>query len=69
MVLTRQANEEIVFPQLGIKVKLVKMTGDKVRIGVEAPRDIIVLRGELMTEEIGRQFQEAQNKKLEHVRS
>ena len=44
---SRGANEEIHFPKLGISVKVVRVDGKRVRLGIEAPRDIEILRGEL----------------------
>jgi carbon storage regulator CsrA len=48
LVLSRGASEEIHFPKLGISVKVVRVEGKRVRLGIDAPRDIEVLRGELM---------------------
>src|SRR6056297_1683184 len=47
LVLSRRENQRIVFPSLDISVDVVRVAGRVVRIGVEAPRDIRVLRGEL----------------------
>lgn len=47
LVLSRGANEEIHFPKLGISVKVVRIDGKRVRLGIDAPREIEVLRGEL----------------------
>lgn len=47
LVLARGANEEIHFPKLGISVKVVRVDGKRVRLGIDAPRDIEILRGEL----------------------
>jgi carbon storage regulator len=46
LVLSRRATERI---KLGdsIVVTVVKVAGDRVRLGIEAPADILVLRGEL----------------------
>lgn len=46
LVLSRRENECI---KLGdsIVVTVVRVSGDKVRLGVEAPADVVVLRGEL----------------------
>lgn len=46
LVLSRRESERI---KLGdsIVVTVVKVSGDRVRIGIEAPNDILVLRGEL----------------------
>ena len=46
LVLSRKESERI---RVGdsIVVTIVRVSGDKVRIGIEAPRDVIVLRDEL----------------------
>ncbi len=46
LVLSRRESERI---RLGdsIVVTVVKVAGDRVRLGIEAPSDILVLRGEL----------------------
>ena len=46
LVLSRRESERI---KLGdsIVVTVVKVAGDRVRLGIEAPADILVLRGEL----------------------
>ena len=46
LVLSRKESQRI---RLGdsIVITVVRVTGDKVRIGIEAPRDMVVLRDEL----------------------
>lgn len=46
LVLSRKENERI---RLGdsIVVTVVRLSGDKVRLGIEAPPDVVVLRDEL----------------------
>jgi carbon storage regulator len=46
LVLSRRETERI---KLGdsIVVTVVKVAGDRVRLGIEAPMDVLVLRGEL----------------------
>ena len=46
LVLTRKIGEEILIGD-DIKITLVRVKGNGVRIGIEAPRDVAVLRGEL----------------------
>lgn len=48
LVLSRKESQRI---RLGdsIVVTIVKISGDKVRVGIEAPADVLVLRDELET--------------------
>jgi carbon storage regulator len=52
LVLSRKERERI---RLGdsIVVTIVRVSGDKVRIGIEAPPDVLVLRDELESREGG----------------
>lgn len=47
LVLSRKEQESIVFPKLGIRVQVTRLKGKAVSLGVEAPDDVRVLRGEL----------------------
>lgn len=47
LVLSRRAEETLVFPNLGIKLSVLKVTGKVVKLGVEAPPEVKVLRSEL----------------------
>lgn len=47
LVLSRRANEEIVFPSLDITVSITHCTSKSVRLGIDAPRHIRIVRGEL----------------------
>lgn len=46
LVLTRKINEEL---KIGpdVTVRVVKVAGNTVRLGISAPKDTIILRGEL----------------------
>lgn len=46
LVLSRKTQETIVFPQLGITITIVGAEG-RVKVGIEAPREVQILRGEL----------------------
>ena len=46
LVLSRKENESIVI-EGHIKVTVVEIRGDKIRLGIEAPRDVAVWREEL----------------------
>jgi carbon storage regulator len=46
LVLTRKRNESILIDG-GIKLTVVELRGDKVRIGIDAPRDVTIHRQEV----------------------
>ena len=46
LVLSRQSNETIIIGD-NIRVTIVEVRGDKVRIGIDAPRDVTVHRQEI----------------------
>ncbi len=52
LVLSRKQSQRI---RLGdsIVITVVRVAGDKVRLGIEAPRDMLVLRDELEAHELG----------------
>ena len=47
LVLSRRPSEKILFPGVGISVEIVQTKGNTVRVGIEAPEDVRILRGEL----------------------
>jgi carbon storage regulator CsrA len=49
LVLSRRVNEKIVLPGLGITVQVVSIKGNAIRLGIEAPPDVKVLREELVS--------------------
>ena len=55
LVLSRKAKETIVFPELRISLKVVRVKGNVVQLGIEAPDSVRILRGEL--EAIVNEFQ------------
>src|SRR4051812_30660871 len=48
LVLSRRPGQEIVFPALGIKLRLVKTEGSTARLAIEAPRWLGAFRAELL---------------------
>ncbi|MCA9101409.1 MAG: response regulator [Pirellulales bacterium] len=50
LVLSRGKNDKVVFPSLGISVEIVRISGSKVRLGIDAPSEVPVLRHEIATE-------------------
>lgn len=49
LVLTRRPGESIVIGD-NITLTVVEVQGDRVKIGIAAPKDVTVLRGELLEE-------------------
>ena len=47
LVLSRKEGDEILLPELDIVVRVLKVRGKAVSIGIEAPRGIRILRSEL----------------------
>jgi carbon storage regulator CsrA len=47
LVLSRRSDEKIVFPGLGITVKILQIKGHQVKIGIDAPPAVVILRQEL----------------------
>jgi carbon storage regulator len=48
LVLSRKAGDGIVLPGLGITVRVLSTKGNTVRIGIEAPDDVQIVREELL---------------------
>ncbi len=48
LVLTRRPHEKIVLPGLQVTITVVAVKGGAVRIGIEAPPEVQVLREELL---------------------
>jgi len=49
LVLSRRTNDTIVLPELNVSIEILQVKGKNVRVGVDAPVEIRVLRGELAT--------------------
>jgi len=50
LVLRRKAGEAIVLNQV-IKIRVLGVEGDRVKLGIDAPPDVIVVREELILED------------------
>ena len=48
LILTRKSDEEIIINS-NIKIKVISITDGQVKIGIDAPKEIEILRGELYT--------------------
>jgi carbon storage regulator CsrA len=47
LILSRKPDESILFPNLGIRLEILQVNGKTVKVGIDAPREIGILRGEL----------------------
>jgi CheY-like chemotaxis protein/sRNA-binding carbon storage regulator CsrA len=54
---------------LGIAVEILRVSGNTVRVGVEAPQDVRVLRGELMDEKVEAELRESERKQRHAFRN
>jgi len=48
LVLSRRCRETIVLPGDGVTIRVLEIRSNRVRLGIEAPSGISVLRGELL---------------------
>lgn len=48
LVLSRKETEKLVFPTLGITIEVLRVRGNKTRLGIDAPAEVPVLRQELV---------------------
>lgn len=62
LVLSRGPEDKIVFPNLGITVEILRVDGHRVRVGVDAPKNIRILRHELVDTLNGELQSEAERK-------
>lgn len=51
LVITRRSTDKISFPQLGITVHFIRVQGSSAKVGVDAPRDIVIVRDEVADDE------------------
>lgn len=47
LILTRRTKEQISFPELGITVQFLRIRSGQARVGVDAPADVRIIRGEI----------------------
>lgn len=50
LVLTRKENQRVIFPNLGVAIKVLRISSNAVRVGIDAPKEIRVLRDEVPDE-------------------
>lgn len=63
LVLTRKHDEKVVLPELEIEICVLKIRGGSVAIGINAPRKIKILRGELHNEEYCMEYNESDHRR------
>ncbi len=49
LVLSRRPGQKVVFPSLGVAIEVLRSRGSVMRLGIEAPDDVPVLRDEVLT--------------------
>jgi carbon storage regulator CsrA len=47
LVLSRRKNQKVLFPSLGISIQVVRANPKNIQLGIEAPKEIRVIRAEL----------------------
>jgi carbon storage regulator CsrA len=58
LILSRKLNERVVFPAFRTAIQVIATKGNTVRLGIEAPRDVEVLREELCSADNWRTLEE-----------
>jgi len=51
LVLSRRSQEKVILPGLDIVLQVVSIKGNVVRLGIEAPPDVKIIRAELLQDE------------------
>ena len=73
LVLSRAAGEKLVFPSIGATVQVLRIKGKAVRLGIDAPSEVPVIRHELLEDaqqicaEYAQRNGSPQDKKLRHA--
>jgi carbon storage regulator CsrA len=63
LVLSRKKEQEIRLPEIDVTFQVLEIRGNTVRIGVRAPRDVKVMRGELLTQQHKLEFDFAERER------
>ncbi len=56
LVLSRSEGEGITFPDLDLKVQVLRITGNRVQVGIDADPKIRALRSELASSDLGQKY-------------
>lgn len=67
LVLSRRPSEKVVFPSLGITVEILRVSGKAVSVGIEAPRDVRIVRDELPNQGVVEPAADQQARELRHA--
>ena len=65
LVLTRHESETVVLPDLEITIQIVRLQGKTVRVGIDAPRQVRILRGEVTDDRRSAKPVQAENREEE----
>jgi carbon storage regulator len=66
LVLSRKENESIVLPGLNVTIRVSEISGNRVRLAVEAPREVQIMRQEVIERNQILPQQKAQSRSGEH---
>lgn len=66
LILSRRAEQQILFPHLGIRINVLQVKGQLVKLGVEAPRSIQVVRQELVEADARELGEKPSRRALDH---
>lgn len=69
LVLSRKKQQSVLFPNLGISVEILRVKGNAVRVGIDAPKDVNILRGELADDDAIRSASAAERKQRHDFRN
>jgi carbon storage regulator CsrA len=64
LVLSRSEGEGITFPDMDLKVQVLRITGNRVQVGIDAAPKIRALRSELASSDLGQKYARTTNNKL-----
>lgn len=53
LVISRRAEQKVLFPELGVTVQVLRIQGNIVKIGIDAPRDLTIVREEIAADVLG----------------
>lgn len=69
LVLSRKEKDRILFPDLGVAIEFLRLAKNQLRVGIDAPPEVHVLRGELADAEEVKQIAEESRRKRHEIRN